>query len=441
MAGLWPQTNAEKLVQAVVTHTNQGGDRHLILTGADGYIGARLVDHAIVRGWTVTTLSRRPHRTNDRVRRLPWALGAPLPAEAIDPAFPPDRHVLIHLAHDWSDARPGPAEGTRNFAGTTALLESCRAAGLGRFVFVSSQSARADAANVYGRVKWRIEQLLVRNNEAAARVGLVYGGPRRAMFGLLCALTGRLPVLPMIDPWREVQPIQLDEACEGLLRLATRTGGGWSGLAAPSGMPFGTFLRSLARELHGRRLRILPIPLRFALLACDVLGRLPIGPKPDRERILGLAGTRTMNCEAHLRALDLTVAPLAERLRREPASRKAVLAEGRAVLGYVLRARAGPALLRRYACAVSGGGPLALPGLLRRAPRLLCLVEPFALGSPLAQRLALAMALAEASPEGEQALARGSRPARLFLLACDLALDAALLPFRIATGWRVGRRH
>lgn len=414
--------------------------RHLILTGADGYIGSRLLARALSQGFSVSLLSRRSAEPQqDRVRRLPWTLGAKLPPAALDPTVPAGQQALIHLAHDWSDTRPGPAEGTANFDGTSALLQACRAAGLGRFVFVSSQSARPDAANVYGRVKWRIEQVLAGDREVSARVGLVYGGPPRAMFGLLSRLTARLPVLPMIDPWREVQPIHIDEVCEGLLRLAAGTGGGWCGLAGPAGVPFGDFLRSLARELHGRRLRILPIPLRFALLACDILGRLPFGPKPDRERILGLAGTRPMECAAHLRALDLTVAPLADGLRREPASRKAMLAEGRALLAYVLRARPGRALLVRYVRALDGAGPMPLNGLLRRVPRLLCLAEACAAGTPLAQRLALAVALAEASPEGEHALAAGSRTTRLGWLACDFALDAVLLPFRMIIARRIGR--
>lgn len=478
--------------------TFPGDDRHLILTGADGYIGSELVARAFSQGWSVSVLSRR---TGTHVqgpgRVLPWSLGAPLPPAALHPTVPVERQALVHLAHDWSDNSPGPAEGTANLAGTSLLLQGCRAAGLGRFVFVSSQSSRVDAANVYGRVKWRIEQLLQGDREVSARVGLVYGGPPRAMFGLLSRLTATLPVLPMIDPWREVQPIHLDEVCEGLLRLAAGTGGGWLGLAGPSGIPFGTFLCSLARELHGRRLRILPIPLRLALLACDILDRMPFGPKPDRERILGLAGTRPMDCTAHLRALNLTVVPLIEGLRREPASRKAMLAEARALLGYVLRARPGHALLVRYVRVVGGAdgrlvraadgrlvgdadvhavgdadvhavggadgrvvgdadvqsvggadgrivggaGPLPLNGLLHRVPRLLCFAEAWAASGLLAQRLALAMALAEASPEGERALAAGSRPARLGLLACGLTMDAVLLPFRMATAKWSGRGH
>ncbi len=65
-------------------------------------------------------------------------------------------------------------------------------------------------------MKWQVEQLLDRQGEVAARVGLVYGGPRQAMFGLLCTLVERAPVLPMIDPWREVQPIHLREVARGL---------------------------------------------------------------------------------------------------------------------------------------------------------------------------------------------------------------------------------
>jgi nucleoside-diphosphate-sugar epimerase len=404
------------------------------MTGADGYIGDRLKALALARGWKVAVLSRRGHREASGAREFAWSLGAPIPAAAIDAAVPASRHAVIHLAHDWADATPGPNEGALNLEGTRALLDSFRAARLGRFVFVSSQSARPEAANVYGRLKWRIEQSLAGSDEVAARVGLVYGGVPRAMFGLLSKLTAMLPVLPMVDPWREVQPIHVDEVCDGLLRIAASTGGGWQGLAAPNGMSFGAFLRTLAREFHGRRLWIVPIPLRLALRGCEALNRLPIGLRLDRERILGLAGTRPMACATHLQALDLTVAPLATRLRMEPASHKAVLSEGRALLTYILGGSPGRALTKRYARAVGRQGPLALPWMVRRTPFLLRIVEPFGYCSALTGRLAVATALAEASPEGENALARGGRTTRLLCLARDLTMDALFLPVRIGAG-------
>jgi nucleoside-diphosphate-sugar epimerase len=396
---------------------------HLILTGADGYIGARLAELALAAGWQVTALSRR---ADGPLRRLPWSLGETLPAEA------PAAHALIHLAHDWRVRATEDDPGGINLAGTRTLLHSARAAGVARFVFVSSQSARADAANVYGRLKWRIEQELAGTGEVAARVGLVYGGPRRAMYGLLCKLTEKLPILPMIDPWRPVQPIHLDEVCHGLLRLAAGTQTGWVGLAAPQGLPFGAVLATFARELYGRRLRVVPVPLRLALLACDISAAVPFGPTVDRERVLGLAGTQPMACAAHLRELGVVVQPLAAGLRGESASRRAVLAEGRALLRFVLSARPGSALLRRYARAVAQGGPLPLSPLLRTAPALLRFVEPFGHRSALSQRLALATALAEASPDGARALFRSG----WLRLAAEFALDALAVPTRALSSLR-----
>jgi nucleoside-diphosphate-sugar epimerase len=410
--------------------------RHIILSGGNGYIGGRLVAAARARGHRVTVLSRRPGTAVAGARAVVWTLDESLPPEALAADVPAEQHVLVHLAHDWTERTPGPGEGALNIAGARTLLASCRAYGLGRFVFVSSQSARADAANVYGRVKWQIEQLLTGDREVAARVGLVYGGPPRGQYGLLSSLTARLPVLPMVDPWRPVQPIHVDEVSEGLLRLAEGAAAPdrWLGLAGPDGVPFGDVLRIFARELHGNHLRMLPVPLKLALFVCNVLHRLPVGPKPDRERVLGLAGTRPMPCAAHLAAIGLAVAPLAIGLRREPASRRALLAEGHLLLRYVLRRRPSAALLRRYLRAlpvIGEAGALPLGPLVRAWPALLRLMEPLDAATPLGCRLAMALALSEASPEGEQALAQRGRLARIAGLVCGVTVDVLLLPARM----------
>ena len=408
--------------------------RHVIVTGGTGYIGRRVAEAALAGGCAVTVLSRSavglPHGTLHRA----WTLGAPLPGGALDDALPAAAQAVIPLAHDWRNPGITAAdEGGLNAAGTRVLLESCRRAGVGRFVFVSSQSARADAANIYGRVKWAIEQMLDGPGEVAARVGLVYGGPPRAMFALLCKLTALAPVLPMIDPWREVQPIHIDEVSAGLLLMADASGSGWIGLASPSPLAFGAFLKLLAREFHGKSLPIIPVPLRLALLACAITARVPFLPTVDRERVLGLAGTRVIDTAEQLRTLGLTIVPVEAGLRREPGSRKAILSEGRALLRYILGARPEPMLLRRYArsIAASGGGALGLSGLYRAAPMLLRLADPLGDRTPLAQRLRLASTLAETSRQGECTLAKGSRAGRLAGLAGQLTLDMLALPLRL----------
>jgi nucleoside-diphosphate-sugar epimerase len=411
--------------------------RHVIITGGTGYIGRRVATAALARGYTVTVLSRSAAALPRGAVHRAWALGEILPEDSLDVALPAAAQAVIHLAHDGRNpSMTAGNEGGLNVAGTRKLLDSSRQHGIGRFVFVSSQSARADAANIYGRVKWSIEQALDRPGEVAARVGLVYGGPPHAMFGLLCKLTARAPILPMIDPWREVQPIHIDEVVEGLLRIVECGGTGWVGLAAPQSLPFGRFLQILAREFHGKSLPILPVPLSLALLACEATARIRLLPMVDCERVLGLAETRVMDCADQLRALGLTIVPLEAGLRRERNSRKAILAEGHALLRYVLGAPPGPTLLRRYArsVAAAGDGALPLSRLFRGAPTLLRLADPLANRTPLSYRLRLASTLAETSPQGERMLAAGSRGSRLAALAAQLALDGLALPVRLL--WR-----
>ncbi len=455
------------------------GRGHLILTGASGYIGRAVVEAALAEGRRVTVLGRRPVAG---ARFVAWRLGEGVPEGALDPDQPAGEQALVHLAHDWgAGALPSPSRGEGlglgvsendveakgaggggasrslpetsrahplsqplpprggeesdpNLAAALILRDSARALGIGRTIFISSLSARPDALNRYGRCKFAIEGLFDRPGEASLRVGLVYGGPRTAMYGLLCRIVGLTPVLPMIRPGQPVQPIHRDEVARGILAAADRGVCGPLGLAGAEPMPFGRFLRELARCTRGRGVMVLPLPLGPVLLACRVLNALPVGPTVDPERVLGLAGVRFVETRADLERLGLTAAPFAEGMAREPATRRLLLAEARCVLGYVLRGRAGGALARRYARAVGTGGAAPLPPLARRWPGLLRWVEPLGGKSELRRRLGMALALAEASPEGERTLARGGRLGRLAALAMDLALDGLAMPVRLVLG-------
>jgi len=408
----------------------EGRIRNFVVTGANGYIGRRFVCIALARGYGVTVLGRSKQGVPHNASFVKWELGAKLP----DLDLTAEETAIIHLAHDWASLH----EDNINLVGTKILLEGAKAKGFRRFLFISSVSARADALNCYGRTKWDIEQILYGPDALAVRVGLVYGGPSRGMFGLLVRLVSLTPVLPMVGSSHLVQPIHLDEVCSGLIALAESSATGWKGLASPAPVTFAEFLRCLAQEGFASSLRILPVPLSLALAVATFSGRIPFGPRIDKERILGLAGRPLLDCKADLENIGLRLRTVAEGLRQDAIGKKALLREGRTLCSYVLGRPAGKALTRHYVRAIrrveGEVGAIALPRLSIWQPRLLRFFEPLRSDLMLARRLRVATALSEFSAEGFESLSHFSRANKLVKLvsiASQLILDIIAFPFRL----------
>ncbi len=237
---------------------------------------------------------------------------------------------------------------------------------------------------------------------------MVYGGEMSGQWGMMNKLV-RLLVLPMLDPWRRVQPVHVADLTDGLIKIAalSRPRRIVFGLGDPLPLPFGRYLGHLARLGHNRRILILPVPSRIALLLVDILYRLPGLPKIDRERILGLAGLPVIETAGDLVALDIELRPLGRGLaqgnpRGTTRYRKALLREGYVHLSYVAAAPPRSGLLRAYVRAVERmgaghGAPVRYGRLMVRFPGLMRIVEPPVGAGPVRQRLKLAYRLSEMS--------------------------------------------
>jgi NADH dehydrogenase len=373
---------------------------------------------------------------------FPWRLD-----EAPDPRAFAGAAAVVHLSHSWaSDSKQGTSDQNLNLVGTLALARAAMAAGVPRFIFASTTSARPSARNVYGRIKHAIEQRLealpgAEGRVIRARIGLVYGGPETGQYGLMSRLVRLTPILPMIGIDRRLQPIHLDEVCAGLLALTIREaapsdGGGAYVLAGPVPMTFGDWLRLLRRAHTGKGLVLIRVPLWAALLACDVMARIPLAPKVDRERVLGLAGTEPMESAAHLAALGIAVAHPAGRLGLALFERRRLIAEAVAMLRYVSGRRTSPApavgrLVRGIAR--NGGRALGLPRAVLRFPTLLRAFEPWRprTGHRLAERLHLAAMVSESMAPGQ----RPHRPGLRSVIG-QLLMDILALPCRAVLGGR-----
>lgn len=369
----------------------------IAITGATGYIGQRLTRAARLAGHEVLALSRRPVIESG----VAWQFFDL--ADATPLALPSDIDAVFHLAAETRHA--AGAELTEQKAAQLLIdaAGSVRAA----FIFISSQTACADAPTAYGRIKWKIERATIEAGGLVIRPGQVYGGPERGLFGVLCMLVRRLPVLPAFVPAPAVQPVHVDDLVEALLVCLARKPSSVISVAAPEVISFAAFLYAIARGRTSRCPVFIPVPVLLFRVTAKLLGS-GLSSKLGLERLLSLFALRHMNTAGDLQRLALMLRPLSSGMTRSGRGRRELIREGRVLLTYVLRTKPAGALVRRYARAVETlriDQPLQLPELVLEVPALLALLDgsrniDATFRCELDWRINAALMLAEASPQG-----------------------------------------
>ena len=186
----------------------------LAVTGGTGFVGGRLLALAAAEGCSVTALTRRSQPEQTRVTWVPGAL---------------EDRAAIHRLVEHADAiihvagvvnAPDEAGFTAaNVTGTLQLLAAATAAGVQRFVHVSSLAAREPDLSLYGRSKAQGERLVQESglDWAIVRPPAIYGPGDRELLELFkAARTGLVP----LPPAGRLSAIHVDDLCRLLLALA-----------------------------------------------------------------------------------------------------------------------------------------------------------------------------------------------------------------------------
>ncbi|MBI3563941.1 MAG: NAD-dependent epimerase/dehydratase family protein [Elusimicrobia bacterium] len=250
------------------------------VTGAGGFLGARLVARLRADGRPVRRLVRRPEGPDD----APFVLGEPVSPDALRGA-----DALIHCAHDF--AARGAELRRRNVDGSLHLLDAARAAGVRRLVFVSSVSAFEGCASEYGKAKLEVEAGARALGAAVVRPGLCWGVPGRGTFGALVRLTA-LPVLPVFDGGR--QPFVLCHADDAAAALAAAVDAPVPAAPALAAHPRLVAFRDLLAEiaaLRGRTLSTVSLPGTLGLAGLRTLEALGLTPPFRSDSLLSLLRT------------------------------------------------------------------------------------------------------------------------------------------------------
>lgn len=270
----------------------------LAITGVTGFIGRYLATRALEAGYEVTALSRRPW-TGSPFVPLEDRHFLELPAWP-DPAIFAAVDVVVHLAIAPQSASPATIDAV-NRIGSTRLFETAQRAGVGRFIFVSSQSSHSHASSEYGRSKYAVEQRLASEPDVVVvRPGMVFGDSDDGLMGRATKTAAKLRVFPVIGgSAARVQPIEVNELCDALLTLATIESPPRSvALADPIVRPLADLIRDQARARFGVTPLAIPVPLRVARAGVQVISRLHIPSPISGENLDGIAAFEPMDTAA-----------------------------------------------------------------------------------------------------------------------------------------------
>ena len=187
----------------------------LAITGGTGFVGKRTIDLALAAGHSVRALTRRPQPERDGVSWIEGALDTPEPLDRLVNGA----DAVLHIAGVVNAPdRAGFAAG--NIAGTQAVLDATRNAGVRRVVHVSSLAAREPSLSAYGWSKTESETVVAASglDWSIVRPPAIYGPGDMEMRDLFRMAKSGFAALP---PGGRVSVIHVDDIASLLLTLAT----------------------------------------------------------------------------------------------------------------------------------------------------------------------------------------------------------------------------
>ncbi|MEJ2503023.1 MAG: SDR family oxidoreductase [Gemmatimonadota bacterium] len=281
----------------------------VLVTGASGYVGGRLIRRLVESGHEVRAMTRRPDYLRERVpvevevvagdALDPASLAAPL--EGVDAAY-----YMIHSMESGDDFRDQDLQAATNFAA------AARAAGVGRMIYLGGLG-RSDDLSPHLASRQEVGRVLRESGipTLELRASIILGSGSLS-FEMLRSLVEHLPV--MVTPrWvaQRAQPIGIEDVLEYLEASLT--------VALPEsrvveiGGPDQVSYRDLMLEYadqRGLRRFLIPVPVLTPRLSSLWLGLVtPLYARVGRKLIDSLRNETVVESDA-ARALFPGIRPI-----------------------------------------------------------------------------------------------------------------------------------
>lgn len=314
----WPINRKYEVVQHIMHRTNNlVGSSSVLLTGATGYVGGRLLKALEQRGIPVRCMARRPEFLKSRVAPTTEVSRGDCLDRASLPAVLSGVDTAYYLVHSMGSAgrfEEEDRQAARNFA------EVSREAGVRRIIYLGGLGDKDPSLSAHLRSRQEVADILRSSGVPVIefRASIIIGSGSLS-FEMVRALVQRLPV--MICPrWVAVkaQPIAIEDVIAYLLKALEFPvhEGAIIEIGGPDQVSYGEIMREYARQCHLHRWMI-SVPVLTPRLSSLWLGLVtPIYARVGRKLVDSLRNPTVVRDTSALAIFDIKPKGLMEAITR-----------------------------------------------------------------------------------------------------------------------------